>query len=47
MKQENVAVLWVVVGFGLSFVVLIAAQPWWIVPIGMLATIVLAPLYVK
>jgi hypothetical protein len=47
VKQENVVVLWIVIGFALALVVLDTAQPWWFVPLGMFAAIILSPLYVK
>jgi hypothetical protein len=47
LKQENAVVLWVVIGFGLALIVLDTSQPWWFVPAGMFAAIVLSPLYIK
>jgi hypothetical protein len=47
VKQENVVVLWVVLGFVLALVVLDTGQPWWYVPAGMFAAIALSPLYVR
>jgi hypothetical protein len=47
VKPENAVVLWVVLGFALGLVVLDTSQPWWFVPAGMFAAIVLSPLYVK
>jgi hypothetical protein len=47
VKQENVVVLWIVLGFAIALVVLDTGQPWWYVPAGMFGVIVLSIVYVK
>jgi hypothetical protein len=47
VRQDNAVVLWIVFGVALSLVVLVAAQPWWLVPLGMFCLMLLSPFYVR
>jgi hypothetical protein len=47
VKQDNAVVLWIMLGVVISAAVLAAAQPWWLVPLGLFAAMLLSPLYVK